>query len=246
MASGSMTSWQMEKVELVTDFLFLGSKISADGDWSHEIRRWLPLGRKAVRNLDSVLKRRDTTLLTKVHIVKAMVFPVVTDGCENWTVEKAECQRVDAFELWCWKGLLRVPWTSRRSNPSEINPQYTLEELMLKVKLQYSGQLMRTANSMEKSLILGRIGGRRRRRCQRMRWLHGINEHEHGQTLGDGEGWGGLACCSPWSCKELEMTGWLNNNNILEVYIHFQKDRLRHCALASFTPASARDPAHSE
>ena len=146
------------------------------------------LGRKAVRNLDSVLKRRDTTLVTKVHIVKAMVFPVVTYGSENQTAKKAECQRIDAFELWCWKGLLRIPWTARRSNPSEINPEYSLEGLMLKLKLQYSGQLMRTANSMEESLMLGRIEGRRRRGCQRMRWLDGINEHELGQTLGDGEG----------------------------------------------------------
>ena len=241
MASGSITSWQIEgeKVEVVTGFLFLGSKISVDGVWSHEIRRWLLLGRKAVRNLVSVLKRRDITLLMKVHTVKAMVFPVVTYGGENWTVKKAECQRIDAFELWCWKGLLRVPWTARRSNSSEINPEYSLEELMLKLKLQYSGQLMRTANSMEKSLMLGRIEGRRRRECQRIRWLHGINEHEHGQTLGDGEGRGGLACCSPWSRKELEMTGWLNNNNILEVYIRPPERQTE--ALYS----SARDLAHS-
>ena len=112
--------------------------------------------------------------MTKVHIVKAMVFPVVTYGSENWTAKKAECQRIDAFELWCWKGLLRIPWTARRSNPSEINPEYSLEGLILKLKLQYSGQLMRTANSMEESLILGRIEGRRRRGCQRMRWLDGI------------------------------------------------------------------------
>ena len=147
MASGPITAWQIEgeKVEVVTDFLFLGSKITADGDCSHEIRRQLLLGRKAMTNLDSVLKSRDITLPTKVHIVKAMVFPVVTYGCESWTIKKAECQRIDAFELWCWRRLLKVPWTARRSNQSilrEINPEYSLEGLMLKLKLQYFGHLM--------------------------------------------------------------------------------------------------------
>ena len=140
MASGPVTSWQIdgETMEAVTDFIFLGSKITADGDCSHEIKRCLLLGRKAMTNLDSILKSRDLTLPTKVHLVKAMVFPVVVYGCENWTIKKAECQKIDAFELWCWRRLLRVPWTARRSNQSilqEINPEYTLEGLMLKLKL---------------------------------------------------------------------------------------------------------------
>ena len=146
MASGPTTSWQIEgeKVEVVTDFLLLGSKITADGDCNHEIIRCLLLGRKAVTNLDSMLKSRDITLLMKVHIVKAMGFPVVTYGYESWTIKKTECQRIDAFELWCWGILLRVPWTERSSQSilREINPEYSLEGLMLKVKLQYFGHLM--------------------------------------------------------------------------------------------------------
>ena len=164
-------------VELVIDFLFLGSKITADSYYSHEIRRGLLLGRKVMTNLNSVLKSRDITLLTKGHIVKPMVFPVVTHGCQSWTVKKAECQRIDAFELWCWRRLPRVPWTARRSNQSilrEINPKYSLEGLMLKLKLQYFGHLMQTDDSLEKSLMPGKIEGRRRRGCQRMRWLDGI------------------------------------------------------------------------
>ena len=175
MASGPITSWQIEgeKVEVVTDFLFLGSKIIVGGDCSHEIRRRLLLGRKAMTNLDSVLKSRDVTLPTKVCIVKAMVFPVVTDGCEGWSVKKAECQRIDAFELWCWKRLLKVLWTTRRSSQSilrKISPEYSREGLMLKLKLQYFGHLMSTDDSLEKSLMLGKIKGRRRRGHQRMRW----------------------------------------------------------------------------
>ena len=144
MASGPITSWQIdgETVETVTDFIFLGSKITADGDCSHEIRRHLLLGRKAVTNLDSILKSRDITLPTKVHLFKAMVFPVVMYGCESWTIMKAEHQRIDAFELWCWRRLLRVPWTARRSNqsiPKEISAEYSLEGLMLTLKLQYFG-----------------------------------------------------------------------------------------------------------
>ena len=147
MASGPITSWQIEgeKVEVVTDFLFLGSKITVDSDCSHEIRRHLLLGRKAMTNLDSVLKSRDITLLTEVCIVKAVVFPVVTYGCENWTVKKAECQRIDAFKLQCWRRILKVPWTGRRSTQSilrETNPEYSLEGLMLKLKLQYFDHLM--------------------------------------------------------------------------------------------------------
>ena len=147
MASSPITSWQIdgEKVETVADFIFLGSKIIADGDCSHEIKRHLLLGRKVMTNLDSVLKSRDIPLLTKVCLVKAMVFPVVTYGCESWTIKKAECQRIDAFELWCWRRLVRVPWAERRSNQSilkEISPEYSLEGLMLKLKLQSFGHLM--------------------------------------------------------------------------------------------------------
>ena len=146
-ASGPITSWQIdgETVETVTDFIFLGSKITADGDCSHEIKRHLLLGRKAMINLDSIVKSRDISLPTKVNIFKAMVFPVVMYGCESWIIKKAECQRIDAFKMWCWRRLLRVPWTARRSNQSilkEISPEYSLEGLMLKLKLQYSGHLM--------------------------------------------------------------------------------------------------------
>ena len=156
--------------------IFLGSKITADGDCSHEIKRHLLLGRKPMTNLDSILKSRDITLPTKVHLVKAMVFPVVMYGCENWTIKKAEGQRID-FELWCWRRLLRVPWTARRSNQSilkEISPGCSLEGLMLKLKLQYLGHLMQRTDSCEKTLILGKIEGRRRRGQQRMRWLDDI------------------------------------------------------------------------
>ena len=168
MASGPITSWQIDgkTVKTVTDFIFLGSKICIDGDCSHEIKRCLLLGRKVMTNLDSILKSRDITLLTKVHLVKAMVFPVVMYGCESWTIKRAECQRIDAFELWYWRRLLRVPWTARRSNQSilkEISPEYSLEGLMLKQKLQYFGHLMQRTDSFEKTLMLGKIGGRRRR-----------------------------------------------------------------------------------
>ena len=158
--------------------LFLGgSKITADGDCSHEIKRCLLLGRKVMTNLDSILKSRDITLSTKVHLVKAMVFPMVMYGCESWSIKKAEHRRIDAFELWCWKRLLRVPWTARRSNQSilkEISPESSLEGLMLKLKLQYFGCLMWRPDSFEKTLMLGKIEGRRRRGRQRMRWLDGI------------------------------------------------------------------------
>jgi len=154
--------------------LFMGSKITADGDCSHEIKRHLLLGRKVMTNLDSMFKSRDITLSIKVCLVKAMFFPVVMYGCESWTVRKAECQRIDAFELWCWRRLLRVPWTARRSNQSilmEISPGCSLEGMMLKLKLQYFGHLMRRVDALKKTLRLGRIGGRRRRGRQRMRWL---------------------------------------------------------------------------
>ena len=179
MASSPITSWQIdgETVETVTDFILGDSKITADGDCCHEIKRRLLLARKVMTNLDSILKNRDITLPTKVHLVKAMVFPVVMYGCESWTIMKAEHQRIEAFELWCWRRLLRVPWTARRSNQSilkEISPEYSLEGLILKLKLQYFGHLMRRADSFEKTLMLGKIEGRRRRGRQRRGWLDGI------------------------------------------------------------------------
>ena len=158
---------------------FLVSKITADGDCSHKIKRCLLLGRKVMTNLDSILKSRDITLPTKVRLLKAMVFPVVMYGCESWTVKTAEHRRIDVFELWCWRRLLRVPWTAKRSNHSilkEISPGCSLEGLMLKLKLQYFGHLMRRVDSLKKTLMLGRIGGRRRRGRQRMRWLDGITD----------------------------------------------------------------------
>ena len=163
-------------METVTDLIFLGSKITADGDCIHEIKRCLLLGKKAMTNLNSILKNRDITLPTKLCLVKAMVFPVVMYGCESWTIRKAECWRIDAFEL-CWRRFLRVPWTARSSNQSilkEISPEYSLEGLMLKLKLQYFGHLMQRTNSFEKTLMLGKIEGGRRRGWQRMRWLDGI------------------------------------------------------------------------
>ena len=179
MASGPITSWEIdeETVETVSDFIFWGSQITADGDCSHEIKRRLLLARKVMTHLDSIFKSRDITLPTKVRLVKATVFPVVLYGCESWTVKKAECQSIDAFELWCWRRLLRVPWTARRSNQSilkEISPECSLEGLMVKLKLQYFGHLMRKVDSLEKTLMLGGIGGRGRRRRPRMRRLDGI------------------------------------------------------------------------
>ena len=164
---------------LVRDFIFWGSKITADGDCSHEIKRCLLLGRKAMTNLDSILKSRDITLSTKVHLVKVIVFPVVMYGCESWTIKKAECQRIDVFELWCWRRLLRVPWTARRSNQSilkKISLEFLLEGLMLKLKFQYFGHLMQKTDSLEKTLMLGKIEDGRRRGRQRIRWLDGITE----------------------------------------------------------------------
>ena len=166
-------------METVTDFIYLGSKITVGGDCSHEIKRHLLLGRKAMTNLDSILKSRDITLSTKAHLVKAMVFPVVMYGYESWTIRKTEHWRTDISELWCWSRLLRVPWPARRSNQSilkEISPEYSLEGLMLKMKFQYFGHLMRRTDSFEKTLMLGKIEGRRRRGKQRMRWLDGITD----------------------------------------------------------------------
>ena len=174
MASGPTTSWERdgETVETVSNFILGGSKITADGDCSHEIKRRLLLGRKVMTNLDSILKSRNIILPTKVRLVKAMVFPVVMYGCESWTVKQAEHQRIDAFALWCWRRLLRVPWTARTSNQSilkEISPGCSLEGMMLKLKLQYFGHIMRRVDSLEKTLMPGGIGGRRRRGRQRMR-----------------------------------------------------------------------------
>ena len=166
-------------METVSDFIFLGSKITADGEYSHEIKRRLPLGRKFMISLVSILKSRDITLPTKVHLVKAIFFPVALYGCESWTIKKAECQRIDAFELWYWRRLLRVPWTARRSKQSilkEISPEYSLEGLMLKLKLQCFGHLMQRADSLEKTPMLGKIEGRKRRGRQRMTWLDGITD----------------------------------------------------------------------
>ena len=180
MASSPITSWEIdwETVETVSDFIFWGSKITADGDWCHEIKRHLLLGRKVMTNLDSILKSRDITLSTNVCLVKAMVFPVVMYGCESWTVKKAERRRIDGFELWCWRRVLRVPCTARRSNQSilkEISPECPLEGMMLKLNLQF-GHLIRRVDSLEKTLMLGGIGGRRRRGWQRLRWLDGITD----------------------------------------------------------------------
>ena len=181
MASSPITLWLIDEETMgtVTDYIFLGSRITADADCSHEIERRLLLGRKVMTNIDSILKSRDITLPAKVHLVKAMVFPVVMYGCESWTIKKAEHQRIDAFELWCWGRLLRVPWTTRRSNQSilkEISPGCSLEGLMLKLKLQYFGHFMRRVDSLEKTPMLEGIGGRRRKGRQRMRLLDGITD----------------------------------------------------------------------
>ena len=178
MESGPITSWQIDG-ETVADFIWGGSKITADGDCSHEIKRRLLLGRKVMTNLDSTLKSKDITLPTKLHLVKAMVFPIVMYGCERWTIKEAERWRTDALELWCWRRLLRVPWTARRPNQSilkKISPEYSLEGLMLKRKLQYFGHLMQRTDSLEKTLMLGKTEGRRRRGWQRIRWLDGITD----------------------------------------------------------------------
>ena len=218
MTSSPITSWQIdgETMETVTDFILGSSKITADGDCSHEIKRCWLRGRKAMTNLDSILKSRDITLLTKVCLVKAMVFPVVMYGCDSWTIKKAKHWRIDDFELWYWKRLLRVTWTARRSNQwilKEISPEYSLEGLILKLKLQYFGRLTWKTDSMEKTLMLGNIEGRRRRGRQRMRWLDGITDSIDMSLsklweLSDGQG--DLVCCCSWGCHELDMIEWLN------------------------------------
>ena len=227
MTSGPITSWGIdeETVETVSDFILGGSKITEDGDCSHESKRQLLLGKKVMTNLGSIFKSRDVTLPTKVHLVKAMVFPVVMYGCESWTVKKAECWRIDAFELWYWRRLLKVPWTERRSNQSilkEISPEYSLEGLMLKFKLQYFGHLMQRADSLKKSLLLGKMEGRRRRGWQRRRWLDGITDSMDmslGKTLGVGDEQGSLACCGPWGRKELDMTEQLKWTELMTISV---------------------------
>ena len=199
----------MGKLETVADFLFLGSKIMVDGDCSHEIRRGLLLGRKALTNLARVLK--NITLLMKVHVVRTMVFPAVMYRCESWTIRKTECQRINAFKLWCWRRLLRVHWISRRSNQSilkEINPEYSLKGLMLKLKRQYFGHLMWRADSLEKTLMLGKTEQEEKRTTEdeMVGWHHQLNGHEFEQALGDGEWQQRLPCCNPWSCKESRLS----------------------------------------
>ena len=214
MAGSFITSWQIdgETMETVTGFIFLGSKITEGGDCSREIKRCLLLRIKAMTSLDSILKSRDITLLTKVHLVKAMVFKVVMYGCESWAIKKAECWRTDASELWCWRRLLRVPWTARRSNQSiwkEISPEYSLEGLMLKLKLQYFSHLMRKANSFEKTLIPGKISCWAEKGAtedEMVEWHHWLNGCEFEPAPGDREGQGRLASCSPWGLKESDAT----------------------------------------
>ena len=250
MASGPITSWEIdgETVGNSVRLYFGGSQITADGDCSHKIKRRLLLGRKVMTNLDSIFKSRDITLPTKVHLVKAMVFPVVMRGCESWTVKKAEHQRIDAFELWCWRRLLRVPWTARRSNQSilkETSPGCSLEGMMLRLKLQYFSHLMRRVNSFEKTLPdAGRHWGQEEKGMtedEMARWHHWLNGRESEWTLGVVDGQGGLACCDSWGCKESDTTEWLNWLTEMQVpnrYLLNKSTRLIICENTSSTVLS--------